>query len=195
MAIYAGTLESHELPLSLHCPDRHCDEVFEVALPLQMLQDLAANAEATPELELERSGDRPLTIRRPTGADQCRWQGQAYPSVEVAEATILHSLLQDPPEDRLDRDTVRQMSAQLEDLDPLPAFQVSTSCPACGKTADIPVDLEATLLAVLQREQRALVVDVHNLASRYGWNEEEILALPPHRRATYRRLIEAENMA
>ena len=87
------------------------------------------------------------------------------------------------------------MSAQLEDLDPLPAFQVSTSCPACGKTADIPVDLEATLLAVLQREQRALVVDVHNLASRYGWNEEEILALPPHRRATYRRLIEAENMA
>jgi hypothetical protein len=77
-------------------------------------------------------------------------------------------------------------------FDPLVDFSVASTCPACGATAELPVDLEELALSRFAVRQRALLQEVHVLASRYGWSEDDILALPPARRARYVRMIEDE---
>ena len=77
--------------------------------------------------------------------------------------------------------------AAMEELDPLPAFRLASRCPACGVEGDHPLELEPLLVARLERRQRALMREVHRLASRYGWTEREVMALPPYRRRVYLR--------
>ena len=74
--------------------------------------------------------------------------------------------------------------------DPLVAFSVSCTCPSCGSGHDLPVDVEGIALARLAARQRVLLHEIHVLASAYGWNEREILAITPERRARYLSLIE-----
>ncbi len=85
------------------------------------------------------------------------------------------------------------LSAAMEAADPLVAFSVRTTCPQCEQPAEIAVDLEAVALSRLRQHQRALVRTVHVLATRYGWSEAEVLAIPARRRSEYLRLIEDEN--
>jgi hypothetical protein len=96
----------------------------------------------------------------------------------------------------IDGSALPQDEAVLEEAisahDPLVAFRVSCRCPACGTTQEVPVDLETITLTRLAARQRALVREVHQLASRYGWTESEVLAINPARRARYIELIEGE---
>ena len=89
-----------------------------------------------------------------------------------------------------DRRTLTAIAAALSEHDPLVDFTVSCECPDCGQPADIAIDLEGVALGRLAAVRRALLVDVHVLASAYGWAEPEILAIPPQRRARYRAFIE-----
>ena len=57
---------------------------------------------------------------------------------------------------------------------------------------EVAVDLEALALRRLYARQDALLATVHRLASRYGWTESEVLAVPARRRARYLALIEEE---
>ncbi|MNH45016.1 hypothetical protein D3C79_1073420 [compost metagenome] len=75
--------------------------------------------------------------------------------------------------------------------DPLVALAVACECPACGAASEVPIDLDGTALARLAARQRGLLREVHCLASRYGWSEAQVMALPPTRRAQYLALIEA----
>ena len=77
-------------------------------------------------------------------------------------------------------------------MDPLVDFTVSCCCPACGAPNEVAVDLEALALTSLLGRQRALLQEVHRFASRYGWTESEVLALPPARRARYLAFFEDE---
>jgi hypothetical protein len=74
--------------------------------------------------------------------------------------------------------------------DPLVAFSVASTCPACGAEDELPVDLEGLALRQLAQRQQRLVVEVHRLASRYGWTEKQALAVPPQRRERYLALID-----
>ncbi|MGH8666102.1 MAG: hypothetical protein ACREUX_17715 [Burkholderiales bacterium] len=85
------------------------------------------------------------------------------------------------------------LARTLAERDPLVALSVLCPCPACGADNDIPIDLEAVALARLDHRRRSLLHEIHALASRYGWTEAEIVALPPARRAHYLALIEVES--
>lgn len=80
----------------------------------------------------------------------------------------------------------------MQTADLLTAFQVACVCPHRGHADDLALDLEGALLARLQRQAQLLTLDVHRLASRYGWTEPQILEMPPHRRGAYLRLLEQE---
>jgi hypothetical protein len=88
---------------------------------------------------------------------------------------------------------VPRLSRTLAERDPLVALSLSCPCPACGAGNEISIDLEAVALARLERRRSCLLHEIHALASRYGWTEAEILALPPARRAHYLALIEGES--
>lgn len=87
------------------------------------------------------------------------------------------------------------LADELARRDPLTDFRIEAVCPWCGTTNELPVDLEQVVLDSLASEQRQALRDVHDLARHYHWNEADILAIPPVRRAKYRARIREEGDA
>jgi hypothetical protein len=75
--------------------------------------------------------------------------------------------------------------------DPLAEILLQFDCPVCGESFHEPLDLATFLWSELETRARHLLLDVHTLASAYGWSEPEILALSPARRAAYLDMVVA----
>lgn len=189
LAVHALSCRSADLPVPARCSPG-CGAAFEVVLPLAPLLDLAQQAERERELELSLPGTGVLRLRRPTGEDQRRWQAATYGSIEEARRAMLRSLAVGggPPPTEYD---ATALDAAMEEADPLPGLSVAARCPECGAEATRPLDLERVLLDLLALRQRALLREVHVLASHYGWSETEVCELPEWRRREYLRFIEA----
>jgi hypothetical protein len=182
IAIHAATTGLDDLPLTLRCPEPDCGEPMEVVLPVPALLDLAREAEQCAETSVDLAASGALRLRRPTGADQRLWRRATYADPSAAEAAVLASLLVDGALDPADQAAAAEA---LRAFDPLSCFELDVTCPTCRIRADIPVDLEAVLLAALARAQTRLIAQVGRLARRYGWSEAEILAIPDWRRRRY----------
>ncbi|MCY1281422.1 hypothetical protein D9M68_670810 [compost metagenome] len=171
------------LSFTARCPA--CAEAFEFDLQLAAL--LAGADDSGPiRVSLDQGAD--VALRRPTGDDLRRWRSARPATRAEARRLMLDSLLlegQVRPEDEA------RLSAAVAAADPLVALAVACDCPACGAASEVPIDLDDTALARLAARQRALLREVHCLASRYGWSEAQVMALPPARRAQYLALIEA----
>ena len=175
LRLVALTEQRDDISLSARCVGAACGESFEFELPLRSLPGGAAGAGP---LRVQLDDERMLTMRRPTGEDLRRWRAAQPASRAEALRLMLDSLVlggQAGPEDEA------VVSASIAAMDPLVDFTVSCRCPACGASNEVAVDLEALTLALLLGRQRALLQEVHRLASRYGWTESEVLALPPAR--------------
>ncbi|MNQ65271.1 hypothetical protein D3C85_797230 [compost metagenome] len=171
------------LPFSARCPA--CAEAFEFELELATL---LAGADDSGPLSVSLDPGVDVTLRRPTGDDLRRWRGAQPATRAEALRLMLDDLLlegQVRPEDEA------RLSAAVAAADPLVALAVACECPACGAASEVPIDLDGTALARLAARQRGLLREVHCLASRYGWSEAQVMALPPTRRAQYLALIEA----
>jgi hypothetical protein len=172
--------------LSARCPDPSCGQLFEFELPLA---DLIHHAHEADPVRVALAGERAVVVRRPTGRDLQRWSRTRPDSRQAGVAAMLATLVQDghaTPEDE------PALAETLAAMDPLVAFAVACRCPVCEVATEVPVDLEGLVLARLGGRQRALLREVHQLASRYGWTEAEVLAVAPARRARYLALIESE---
>ncbi|WP_375738694.1 hypothetical protein [Pseudomonas boanensis] len=181
LRLVAITERVDALPFTAPCS---CGETFEFELPLQ---PLAASAGETGPIQVELDGQRSVTLRRPTGGDLRQWHAAMPASRAEAVRMMLDALLQDgqvQPDDEV------RLAELVAEADPLVAFTVSCQCPACGAANEVPIDLDATALTRLRARQRALLIEVHCLASHYGWTESDVLAIPPARRAQYLALIE-----
>ncbi len=174
------------LALSSRCGA--CGAAFEFGLPLAALA--AAEAAAPPSLCVTLPGRPPLSLRRPTGDDLRGWRAAGWTSRQDAVRAMLGALwIAGPlpgPEDE------PALAAALGALDPLVAFAVDCQCPGCGAAQAVSIDLEGIALSRLAARQDALLLDVHRLASSYGWTEAEVLAVPAARRRRYLALIEAD---
>ncbi|MEW5787792.1 MAG: hypothetical protein AB1899_08050 [Pseudomonadota bacterium] len=183
--ILARTGEEDALVVPLTCP--RCAEPFEVRLSLAAIGELGREARG-PRVEVRLADGPRLALRRPTGADQRRWL--ADPDLE--EADVLNDLLLEGDMPAQAPGLLARVAEAMAEADLLPAFAVHSACPHCGHADDLPLDLEGLLLARLAGQARRLIRAVHRLASRYGWREADILALPGHRRAAYLDLLDQE---
>ena len=174
------------LALPLRCPS--CRDALEVILPHAFLLDEANRGAQVRSVEVELEAAGRVELRRPTGADQRAWRALRHAGADEAVAAIVASLA--PRARQFSASGLRAMSEAMEAFDPLAAFQITTTCPACGLPSTLPVDLEAVLVARLERHQRRVLEQVHRLAGFYGWTEEEVLAVPAWRREEYLGLIE-----
>ena len=186
-AILALSGERAFLAVQPRCPA--CGKAFEVELALADIAELGRAAEAIPVVEVP--GDRPLRLRRPTGADQRRWRDAALAEGGAAEAAMLADLLEGGAS-AADSALAARVGAVMEQEDLLAAFSIQFACPHCGAGGDLPLDLEGLLLQALEAISHGLVDQVHRLASRYGWRETDILAMPAHRRQAYLGLLDQE---
>jgi hypothetical protein len=168
-----------DFDVDLRC--QACGGSFEVTLAAEEL------------LEAGRAADRdvveagPARFRRPTGRDQLRWLGRAYPD----EATLVRDMAATLALDEVPVSLAAVESA-LDEADPLLRAPVTAACPECGHRAEYETDPAGMALARLARAQDSLFAAVDLLASRYHWSETEILALPEWRRARYVARLERE---
>lgn len=188
LRLLARTETLDALALSAYCVQPACGERFEFALPLHALPAINEGFDDADPITLRLDGQRALRVRRPTGDDLLRWRDARPASREEALRLMLDALVL---EGEVAPHDAHAVSASIAAADPLVDFRALAHCPACGAVNDVPVDLEALALARLRTHQQALLREVHQFASHYGWTEAQVLAIPPARRARYRKLIEA----
>ncbi|WNE94948.1 hypothetical protein PS467_06095 [Streptomyces luomodiensis] len=79
----------------------------------------------------------------------------------------------------------RRLAEAAERADPAADVTLNVTCPACGAATRAELDIASYLWAELDHWARDLLLDVHLLATAYGWSEPQILALSPLRRRYY----------
>jgi hypothetical protein len=73
-----------------------------------------------------------------------------------------------------------------------PEMIIAASCPRCGRSFDIPFEIQDFFFGELQASNEMLYREVHYLAYHYHWSEEEILGLPRGKRRHYIGLLAEE---
>ncbi|MFI6007778.1 hypothetical protein ACIBAG_02950 [Streptomyces sp. NPDC051243] len=79
----------------------------------------------------------------------------------------------------------RRIAQAVEAADPGADVTLNVGCPECGEATRAELDIASYLWTELDAWARDLLLDVHLLATSYGWSEPEILALSPLRRRYY----------
>ncbi|GAU64952.1 hypothetical protein SSP35_01_02890 [Streptomyces sp. NBRC 110611] len=80
---------------------------------------------------------------------------------------------------------LKRFAEAAEEADPAAELALNIACPECGAATPAELDIAAYLWTELDAWARDVLLDVHLLASAYGWSEPEILALSPLRRRYY----------
>ncbi|MEU5977670.1 hypothetical protein [Streptomyces sp. NPDC047315] len=168
-----------------------CREAMEFDLDATLL-DVRERAGYGP-LRIEE-GDWTVEFRLPTVADLAA-VGSAPDAAQarrllVARCTVsaVRGGERVPPE-RLDAllpaEVRRRLAEAAADADPAADVTLNVTCPECGAATPADLDITSYLWTELDTWARDLLLDVHLLASAYGWSEPEILALSPLRRRYY----------
>jgi hypothetical protein len=77
------------------------------------------------------------------------------------------------------------VAAAAAEADPHADVWLDAPCPACGRHASVVLDAASFLWAELDAWARGTLLEVHLLATAYGWTEPDVLALSPGRRRHY----------
>jgi hypothetical protein len=75
--------------------------------------------------------------------------------------------------------------------DPLAETRLTLHCPKCENDWEETLDIVEFLWAEIEARARRLLVEIHTLASAYGWTESEILSLSENRRARYVEMVQS----
>jgi hypothetical protein len=134
---------------------------FEARFRLPNTFDLLAAAEAR-----DVAGARRLLIER------CALSARDEGGAEVPASALGVELLSS---------AASHMSA----ADPQADVQLALTCPDCGHDWLAPFDIAVFFWTELQACARRLVLEIHELASTYGWSEASILAMSAVRREAY----------
>lgn len=185
---------------------RECGERFDIRFALEpILASLEAIAEARkgPPKDSATADAEPVPLadgsfrladgrrfRLPTGEDECAILGL---SPEEGEEILLGRCRLDEghtdAEASLDDGTIQ---AAMEALGPAIDLDVDAWCSECEAYQAVHFDLQHYLLTALRQEQPRLALDIHWLASTYGWGLNEILGLPRRQRRRLVGLIESQ---
>jgi hypothetical protein len=113
--------------------------------------------------------------------------------VERAARALLARCMLNAPADAaaLPPEIVREIEEALEAADPNADLAFDVHCEACGHAGGAQLDAGELLWDEVDARARALLGEVHLLASAYGWTEGEIIGLSPARRAAYLSMVVA----
>jgi hypothetical protein len=164
---------------------RQCGERLEVELDGQLLAQGAADpAQAAPVAVLGRS------FRLPTTRDLAGAVEESDP--RLASIRLVESCRLDGGDSPAWSDEeLEQIGQELAAADPMAETRLALRCPACENESEEPLDIVTFLWREIEARARRLMMEVHCLASAYGWGEAEILSLSARRRAAYFDLAQA----
>jgi hypothetical protein len=179
-ASFGGRIDSH-----VACS--HCGARLQLALDTgQLVQPEPAAGDA-----VAVAGRR---LRAPALRDLAAVAGasDSHPDAgRAARALLARCTLHGADDAPVADDTLRACEAALETLDPNADIALAVHCAICGGASSAQLDAGVLLWDEIDARARALLAEVHALASAYGWSEDAILALDPARRASYLAMVGA----
>jgi hypothetical protein len=99
-----------------------------------------------------------------------------HSSEEIADALLPESVIQ-------------AVAEAMVEQDPQSEMRMALTCSACEHAWTMLFDIVSFFWTEIEKQAKRLLHEVHILASRYGWREEDILALSSLRRHYYLELI------
>ena len=133
------------------------------------------------------AGGHTLAFRMPRHGDLALIEGDPRPRIAAA------CLLTKCPMPDLSDEDLSLLAAGWEALDPAGSITVTLCCVGCQAVFDAAVDPALFVARDLDLFADALLRDIDCIATRYGWPETAILALPPLRRLRYVALIRGQD--
>ena len=181
IATLRRTMFGNYLGVQLNCPQ--CGERLELALNDQMFTALVEAKEGV--VEVEGLQFRPVTLRDLAfvAADK---------DVEKAAIRLAKVCSLGPVEDyRWTNEFLEKVGQSLDRVDPAANVELALDCGCCHHAWNEIFDLTRFFWQEIEMRIQRLFIDVHCLASAYGWTEAEVLALDPERRKIYLGMVGA----
>jgi hypothetical protein len=171
---------------------RQCGDKLEFELDGRALVETRLPEDAEPIVVKGRA------FRLPTSRDLAQIAADHDPG-EAAMLLLERCRVDSPAESEgqaslafeLTEEDLDAIGEQMALADPLAEIMLHFDCPACGESFDESLDLPAFLWAEMEGRAKRLLLEVHTLASAYGWSEVEILSLSAARREFYLKLVHA----
>jgi len=175
---------------SVDCP--FCSENLE--FELETKQILQPSLPEAGETFTGSIGELTVTFRLPNSEDLVDALEAA--SAEERRSRILERCLlsvrkrgEELTFNQLSLENVEKLCSLMGDSDPQTETRFGIQCLSCGKTWQVTFDVTAFFWREISVRARRALSEVHVLASAYGWNEEEILAMSAVRRDFYLQMV------
>jgi hypothetical protein len=97
----------------------------------------------------------------------------------------------DGPRQEWSDEELEEIGERMALADPLAETRLTMHCPNCENDWQENLDIGAFLWGEIEARARRLLVEIHTLASAYGWTESEILSLGENRRARYVEMVQS----
>jgi len=172
---------------------------IEVTIPIKDLIDYQDSANNKEHCEFHLDNEN-FFIRKPTGRDQIQWQNMSFLDENSALKDIVKRLLISKDKNNSDilgrvlkKENIDIINKKMKDFDPLIDFEIEITCPYCNEENSYIIDLEGHSLDKMHQSQQKLLGNIHHIASKYHWSENQILSLPLWRREEYISLIKKED--
>ena len=168
----------------ISCP--RCEEKleFEVDIPALMRSDRRG----------EQSSEEPIVVnghsfRLPTSRDLARLSPTS--DSRAAAVDLLEGCRIDKGASPVWSDTdLEEIGERMALADPMAEIRFKFSCPMCANEWGDSLDLGIVLWAEIEARAKRLLLEIHTLASAYGWTEKEILSLSENRRLLYLEIVQ-----
>jgi len=168
------------------CPK--CSERLELSFSTSDVLVSAPAGAREDGLVVEASGYE-VTCHLPTSADLLHITQSTGPDLHEAmlKRCVEVARLGGEPLDRaaLPDEIVSIVIDKMSKADPQADVQVEMACPACSHRWSLSFDILSYLWSEIEDWAQRLLLDVHTLASAYGWSEADILTMSPRRRRIY----------
>ncbi|MCX9190008.1 hypothetical protein C3Y87_00965 [Carbonactinospora thermoautotrophica] len=184
-----GALFGPRLDVWLACAE--CAEEMEFDLDVAAL---VAAGRPDPGPHRVEAGPWAVRFRLPTAGDLAavtEAAAEADPRLALLGRCVLEATRDGATVDvaGLPAEVTERLAAKAAEVDPGADITLNVPCPECGHATKAELDIATYLWAELDAWARSTLLDVHLLASAYGWSEPEILALSPVRRRYYLELL------
>ncbi len=83
------------------------------------------------------------------------------------------------------------LSERMEKEDPQADIRILVACPGCCFQWEVPFDIATYLWIEIDNWAVHLLQEVYVLAKAFGWSEQDILNMSPHRRQLYLQMLQA----
>jgi hypothetical protein len=168
-----------------------CGETLDVTIKAS---DVRVNPpdDGDSRLELREAG-YDLQLRLPNSHDLIAASGAA--PAQRRQVLLKRCLVRarcdtdDVTADELPAEVLDAVVKHLAAADPQADIHLTISCPKCGHRWQAQFDVLSFFCTELEAWVRRLLREVHALASAYGWNERDILALSATRRTLYLEMV------